>query len=324
MHGLQYRIQYRKGNENRAADALSRRGHVELHVVSLVVPQWLTDVQTSYSADPDAQKMLSKLSINVAVVPNFVLKDGLLRYKGRLWLGNDVQLHHRVLSALHSSPLGGHSRVPVTYRRVKKLFAWKGLKTSVQHYVNQCQTCLQAEADHAAYPGKLQPLPVPSWPWATITMDFIEGLPRSGAADCILVIVDKFTKYDHFLPLSHPYTSSSVAHCFKTHIYKLHGLPAAIVSDRDPVFTSQFWRHLFKMAGIELKLSSSCHSQTDGQTEHINQCLKTFLCCFVHACPKKWHAWLPSAEYWYNTSFHSAFGCSPFEAQLCMAVNLAH
>jgi hypothetical protein len=90
-------------------------------------------------------------------------------------------------------------------------------------------------------------------------MDFIEGLPRSQHVDCILVVVDKFTKYGHFLPLSHPYTARSVAQAFLSNIYKLHGLPSVIIFDRDPVFTSQFWQHLFRLAGIELKLSSSYH-----------------------------------------------------------------
>jgi hypothetical protein len=108
-------------------------------------------------------------------------------------------------------------------------------------------------------------------------MDFIEGLPRSNRADCILVVVDKFTRYAHFILISHPYTTSSVAVVFLKEVYKLHGLPASIISDRDPVFTSHFWQCLFKFSGTSLKLSSSYHPQTDGQTERVNQCLETFL-----------------------------------------------
>jgi hypothetical protein len=115
--------------------------------------------------------------------------------------------------------------------------------------VHNCQTCLQAKPDQSAYPGKLQPLSIPSMTWETITMDFVEGLPVSGPANCILVVVDKFTKYAHFIPLYHPYTPSSVAQTFMTHVYRLHGLPASIVSDRDPVFTSTFWQQLFKLIG---------------------------------------------------------------------------
>lgn len=97
-------------------------------------------------------------------------------------------------------------------------------------------------------------------------------------------------------------------------VYKLHGLPLAIVSDRDPVFTSTLWQELFRLAGVQLRLSSAYHPQTDGQTERVNQCLETFLHCFVHACPARWLKWLSLAEFWYNSSFHSALGRSPFEA----------
>jgi hypothetical protein len=144
-------------------------------------------------------------------------------------------------------------------------------------------------------------------------MDFVEGLPRSQHADCILVIVDKFSKYGHFLPLSHPYTAHSVAHSFLFNVYKIHGLSSVIISDRDLVFTSQFWQQPFRLAGIELKPSSSYHPQTDGQTEQVNQCLETYLRCFANVCPTKWKEWLPVGEYWYNTSLHSALGRAPFE-----------
>jgi hypothetical protein len=129
------------------------------------------------------------------------------------------------------------------------------------------------------------------------------------------VIVDKFTKLSHFIALAHPYTTSLVASMFIDVVYKLHGLPATIVSDRDPVFTSRFWQHLFKLAGTSLHMSSSYHPQTNEQTEHANQCLETFLrCCFVHAYPKKWKHWLSTEEFWYNISFHPVLGKSPFEA----------
>jgi hypothetical protein len=109
-------------------------------------------------------------------------------------------------------------------------------------------------------------------------LDFVEGLPRSGTADCIFVVVNKFTKFAHFIPLSHPYTALIVAQLFISQVYRLHGFPVAVISDWDQVFTSQFWQQFFKLAGAELRMSLSYHPQSDGQTERFNQCLET---CFA-------------------------------------------
>lgn len=118
--GLNYRIQYRSGSDNRAADALSRHSFAECQAVSVIVPQWLVAVQDSYHQDKQALSLISKLAVDPAAVPNFTLHDGLLRYKERIWVGEDTHLQHRIVEALHSSPLGGHSGIPVTYSRVKK------------------------------------------------------------------------------------------------------------------------------------------------------------------------------------------------------------
>lgn len=178
---------------------------------------------------------------------------------------------------------------------MSRSYLLEGLKSFVKDYVQTCQICLQAIPDRLDYSAKLQPLPIPSSAWVVVTMDFIDVLPRSRSANCILVVVDKFTNFGHFVLLSHPYTGSSVAHYFN--IYKLHGLPSTIVSNQDLVFTGQLWHHLFKLASTELKLSSSNRPQTDGQIECVNQCLETFLRCFVSACPTKWREWVPYAEY---------------------------
>lgn len=96
-------------------------------------------------------------------------------------------------------------------------------------------------------------------------------------------------------------------------VYRLHGLPEYIISDRDRVFTSAVWRELFKLTDTQLLMSSSYHPQSDGQTERLNQCLETSCVVCVHSCPHQWHQWLSVAEYWYNTTHHSALGFSPFE-----------
>ena len=111
-------------------------------------------------------------------------------------------------------------------------------------------------------------------------MDFIEGLPRVNGKSVILTMVDRFSKYAHFIPSAHPYTASSVATVFFEAVVRLHGFPCSIVSDRDPIFTSNFWTDLFNLAGVQLHLSSAFHPQSDGQTEVVNKIVTMYLRCF--------------------------------------------
>jgi hypothetical protein len=145
-------------------------------------------------------------------------------------------------------------------------------------------------------------------------MDFIEGLPKSDGYSVILVVVDRLTKYAHFIPIKHPYTVASIAQTFLDNVVKLHGMPASIVTDRDTIFVSKFWKTLFKLYRVDLKLSTAYHPQIDGQSERVNQCLEMYLKCAVHDSPKSWKSWLSLAEIWYNSSLHNALGCSPFKA----------
>jgi transposase InsO family protein len=198
--------------------------------------------------------------------------------------------------------------------RLKQMFDWRGMKSDARAFVRSYLVCQQAKSDRSRLPGLLQPLPVPAAAWQLISLDFVEGLPRSGNANCILVVVDSFTKYGHFISLLHPFIAAGVAKVFLNQIYRLHGLPNAIVSDHDRLFTSHFWQELFRLVDVKLQMSTSYHPQSDGQTERLNQTMETFLRCFVNACPTKWSLWLPLAEFWYNSTPHSAINCSPFEA----------
>ena len=101
---------------------------------------------------------------------------------------------------------------------------------------------------------------MPRQSWEVVSLDFVEGLPLSSTFSVILVVVDKFSKFTHFMPLKHPYSAASVARVFLDNIYKLHGLPVAIIFDRDRVFTSKFWQLLFQLAGTDLRMSTAYHS----------------------------------------------------------------
>ncbi|GKA55259.1 reverse transcriptase [Tanacetum coccineum] len=206
----------------------------------------------------------------------------ILKRKGKVVVGNDPEL----VQHFHDEAIGGHSGAHVTMKKLGSLFYWKGLKKMVKQMKE-------------------------------ISMDFIEKLPTSHGKSVILVVVDRLSKYAHFIPLAHPFTASQVAQVFLDQVYKLHGLPESIVSDRDKVFLSNFWKALFAELKVKLKLSTAYHPQTDGQTEVVNRSLGCYLRCMCGEKPKEWIKWLPLAEFWYNTNYHTSTKTTPYEVVYC-------
>lgn len=253
--GLSYRIVYKKGVDNSAADALSRWIHTDgvCCSISVATPQWCAEIIQGYKSDKQAQELLVKLATTTATSSPFSLKDGLIWFKQRIWVGNNSELQQQLIRAFHSSPLGGHSGIPATIKQLQQFFAWSGLKKHVDQFMRNCPTCQQGKVEHVKYPAA----------WQIISLDFVEGLPVSHGFDCIMVVVDLFSKYGHFIGLKHPFTAFSIAKQFMLHVYKLHGLPTAMVSDRDRIFTNRLWQELFHLAGVELWMSSAYHPQSD-------------------------------------------------------------
>jgi hypothetical protein len=187
---------------------------------------------------------------------------------------------------------------------------WK----TVKDYITTCDICSRSKIPrHRSY-GLLQLLPIPETPWTFISMDFIVDLPTSNTFDSIFVVVDRLTKMAHFIPCHKMVTGEETARLFVDNVYRLHSLPNDIISDRGTQFTSKFWQSLFKILGVEIKLSSAYHPQTDGQTEHVNQVLEQYLRCTINYHQDNWVELLPLADFAYNNTLQGSTQQTPFFA----------
>lgn len=316
--GYNYEIHYKLGKDNVVADALSRVNEAPVAefcaIISSPSSPLISQLQSFFATNIAGQKLLTKAQDDTKMQQHFTHKSGLLYFKNRLFIPEESGLRLDILQEFHASPLGGHSGIQATLARVFASFYWPGMHRDVKKFVNTCSICQHNKYNTRAPYGLLQPLPLPQQVWDDISMDFITNLPPSNHKTTIWVIVDRLTKFAHFIALPVSFTATSLAPIFISEIYKLHAAPKTIVSDRDRIFVSQFWRSLFKHLGTTLSFSSSYHPQTDGQTEVLNRCLETYLRCFVSDEPHLWVRFLSLAEFWYNTSHHSAIGMTPFEA----------
>ncbi|KAL2230956.1 UNVERIFIED_CONTAM: Retrovirus-related Pol polyprotein from transposon [Sesamum indicum] len=178
--GFGYEVQYKKGNENRAADALSRVEHEEndlqSHAISAQIPMWMQEVQASYEGNTLFQTVAQAKIIDSQSFPDYTYEAGVLRRKGKICIGSHGEIREKILKVLHDSALGGHSGIVGTYQRGKLLFYWPTMKADIQNWVKECEVCQRSKHENCPYPGLLQPLPIPDQAWLFISMDFVEGL----------------------------------------------------------------------------------------------------------------------------------------------------
>jgi len=209
----------------------------------------------------------------------------MVAYDSRLYVPPASPLLPEIMTAVHED---GHEGVQRTVHRLRRDFHFPNMRRMVQDYVRACSTCQRYKSEHLHPAGLLMPLPVLKAVWTDIGLDFVEALPRVGGKSVILTVVDRFSKYCHFIPLAHPYSAESVAQAFFTDIVRLRGMPQSMVSDSDPVFTSKFWRELMRLMGAKLHMTTAFHPQSDGQTKAANRVIVMYLRCFIGDRPRQW------------------------------------
>uniref|UniRef100_A0A674NCH2 Gypsy retrotransposon integrase-like protein 1 n=1 Tax=Takifugu rubripes TaxID=31033 RepID=A0A674NCH2_TAKRU len=206
-----------------------------------------------------------------------------------------------VLSWGHTSQIACHPGVHRTLALIRQRFWWPSMEADVRTFVAACTVCMRSKSSHRAPAGLLQPLPIPPRPWSHIAVDFVTGLPPSEGNTTILTVVDRFSKAVHFVPLPKLPTALETANLLIQHVFRLHGIPQDIVSDRGPQFTSQVWKAFCRALGTTPSLTSGYHP-------HLEASLR----CVVSRLPSSWASHLPWVEYAHNSLVSAATGLSPF------------
>ena len=333
---FQFNIVYRPGSKQGKPDALSRRSEyipkgakpcsppllpphifINMPIASLIDIQSAhrNEIRQATSTDPYAQSIIHKLNSNTnfSDQDRFSTHDGCLFYDGLLYVpSKELQLD--ILRIRHDAPTAGHFGVAKTLDLIKRDYWWPSINNLVQRYVHSCPVCAKNKIDRHKPHGLLHPLPIPDRAWSSISLDFITDLPPSNDFDSICVVVDRLTKMSHFIPCLKSISAEDTAFLFIKNIFRLHGIPSDIVSDRGPQFISRFWIRFFELLGSKINLSSGFHPESNGQTERVNQTLEQYLRCFINFEQNNWVDLLPLAEFSYNNTIHTSINQSPFFA----------
>ncbi|KAL0171626.1 hypothetical protein M9458_031161, partial [Cirrhinus mrigala] len=299
---FRFSISYRPGAKNVRADALSRlhAPEEEPEPVEPILPESLFSCPIQWMTPPAASDPAPTPPLGCPPNLRFVPDD------------ERIPLIHTT----HTSLGTGHPGTNRTLSLLKQQFWWPRMEADVQRYVRGCRECAMAKTPRHLPAGKLVPLPTPNRPWSHLGVDFITDLPASEGKTCILVIVDRFSKFCRLISLKGLPTAWETAQNLFHHVFRPYGLPENIVSDRGPQFISRVWRAFFRLLGVAVSLSSGYHPQTNGQTERKIQEVGRFLRTFCHDHQDTWNQFLGWAEYAQNSLRQDTTGLTPFQCVL--------
>ncbi len=263
--------------------------------------------------DDAVVKALQELGAGTLRSDEWERDRNLVMYRGHMYVPRDPQLRHDIVHAHHDSMMTGHPGWWKTLELVSHNYWWPGISHYVASYVAGCDVCNHCKSFLTQKVGKLTPNWIPTHCWEVISVDTIRELPESKGYNAILVAVDRLSKHIHAIPTVTTVDSAGAACLFLEHVWRHHGLPEAVISDRGSSFISNFSRELAALLDIQLTPSTAYHLQMDRQMEQVNQEIEAYLRVFVSHHQDDWADWLPLAEFAYNNCIHSATRCTPFK-----------
>lgn len=322
LSNYNFHLRYIPAAQNGKADLLSRRpdhGQDDEEIIDApLLPPEKIRVFTEEDLFPSTLLQLSRLPGSIEAyaketgtpLSHWKSNHTYYYYNERVYV--PLSLRSKLLDEVHATPIGGHPGPAKTLDLLTRHFWWPSMTQYVQDFVHGCDLCQRSKPNLQKPQGHLIPNPIPSLPWQHISADFITGLPLSSGFDAILVVCDRYSKMTHIIPTTSSTSSLGLATLYRDNVWKLHGLPLSIISDRGPQFASQLSRSLNELLSIKTSLSTAFHPQTDGQTERTNQEVEKYLQMFVNHQQTNWSSWLAIAEFSFNNATRSSTSHSPF------------
>jgi hypothetical protein len=315
----------RKSPENCASDAINNgRTTTTLPSLTNAVSTSLNglDIMNEIRGKYSSDTLFRNVILSLKEFKNFEFKNDVLYLRNSTTpvlcmpkvLINGRNIREIIIGEAHS--MLAHLGPRKTLLYLRDHVWWKEMVQDVSNYCDSCITCKRSKpSNHKPY-GLLNPLQVPNTPWESIGMDFVGPLPeskdRNSCYDSITVIIDRLTGMVHLVPSKQTYNARQVAELVFSEVYRLHRLPKTIISDRDTLFTSTFWKRLNELIGTKLNMSSAYHPETDGSTERANRTITQMLRQCVSPTQKDWVSKLPAIELAINSARSEVTGYAPF------------
>ena len=290
---------------------------IEVKITRLLEEGYATELQQENSTWSRCYMELTKPE-GIPRLPDISLSEckvegNRLYFRDRLYVP-DNGLRPLLLQLAHDLPESGHPGKNKLYDLLAREYWWPHISGDVNTFTRNCHGCIRNKTSRLRYQGALKPLPIPAQRWRNISVDFIGPLVPSNGYDTIMVVVDRLSKMRHIIGVHSQMTASELAKLFTKEVWKHHGLPDSIVSDRGSLFVAELWKAICHRLRISNDLSTSFHPETDGQTENANAVLEQYLRHYVDYTQEDWEDWLPLAEYAANNAVSSSTGVSPFFA----------
>jgi len=269
----------------------------------------------AYQTDPLPAKILEAIRTNCGLQDDTVAEcmedNRRLRYRESLYVPDSDELRLPIIQEHHDTALAGHPGLAKMFNRLDQGYHWQELRKDIDRYVQNCQNCQRSRGSRDSTFAVQRSLAVPDRPCRDISMHFVVGLPECEGFDTIWVVVDRLLRTQHFIPCHTTIDALGLAKLFLQEVVCLHGLPLSIVSDRGPQGASTFWHQMCSRLGIDRRMSTAFHPQTDGQTEGMNASMQQYLRVFVTHQQDDWVKWQPLAEFAANNGVSERSKCTP-------------